>query len=173
MGTEYPKGHPQARVAAVIEALETAYIALETGHLLSPTPGFKPTRKDWGSKEGRERLISYLDAEFIHELTVHKLHWMARGMSKAPQLYRLDEPARIWLCEQLEAATKIPWTCMKDRGSSGETTCPNTSTMFCTYQGCGIYCCAEHGRWHGHSISTQSDMGYQWTLTCVEWKDKG
>lgn len=169
--TPYPEGHPQARVAAVMEALETAFVALETGQLLSPSPGFKPTRKNWGKVEGRAQLMSYLDAEFLHELTKSFNHWQARGRTEHPRLSRLDDVARVWLCEQLEAAVKIPWNCMSGKNSLGVTTCSKDATRKCSVPECGAFFCAEHGVGHGHSVNTGFEAGYQWALTCEEWVD--
>ena len=95
---------------AVIAALERFYTALETGEYIAPLAGHSFTLKPaWATPEGRERLISAIDAEFLRELTANVSHWTGAGITKHPSFYRLSESMRLAFAQQLELTLIGPY----------------------------------------------------------------
>jgi len=100
-------GHNNRSVEKGIAVLEEAWQAVERGIPLSPSVGYMPKKAAWRTVEGRERLISLIDAEFTTELAKSVGYFGQRGMNKHPRFYRLDFGGRLWLCEKLEEAKGV------------------------------------------------------------------
>ena len=100
---EYCRGHPDPYTAAVIATLEFFWRALEAGIVIDPDALHTFSIKlHWGTVEGRERFVAGLDAQYTTEQLVHALAWETRRLTHHPQFFRMPDPMRLALCQQLE-----------------------------------------------------------------------
>ena len=100
-----PFHHTDPRTDALRMVLDAAYHEMIGQDEVWPVdPNYEYTlRPQWGTREGREQLITAMDSEFMDELQLHKTHWNNRNITKIPEFYRLTEPQRVAFCQQLHA----------------------------------------------------------------------
>ena len=69
----------------------------------NPDPSYIfQVKLEWGTPEGRERLVGLLDEEFLNELLTHEVHWSGKGVTKHPEFYRAPDAARLTLAQRLD-----------------------------------------------------------------------
>lgn len=101
--TAQPFSHSNPKVNALRKVLDAAYHELLGQGMMWPIDDYYEysLRPQWATTEGREQLISLLDGGFMEEIQKNASYWKGRGLSKIPEFYRLSEPQRIALAQQL------------------------------------------------------------------------
>lgn len=103
----HPLGHDNPKVAAIINILDEAYIALINDESWDPDPEYIFTVKPkWATVEGRERLIGAIDEEFLKEFrqkSGSQWYWAYYfGITHHPEFFRLPDSFRLALAQRLE-----------------------------------------------------------------------
>lgn len=99
----WPRGHQNAKVAALTAVLDAAYHEMiGMGQTWDADPEYSfDLRPQWATPEGREALVSYLDSEWLDEMTKNAHHWHPRGIIAHPCYFKLNGPQRLALCQRL------------------------------------------------------------------------
>lgn len=100
-----PPGHEDPKVNAVTYLLQEAFDAWEQGIIWEPeaecTFLVKP---QWGTREGRERIIGKLDARFLKELKENAVYWDTNyGLTEHPELFRFSDGHRLAMLQRMDA----------------------------------------------------------------------
>lgn len=101
--TSQPFNHTNPKVDALGKVLDAAYHEMLGHGMVWPIDDYYEysLRPQWNTKEGREQLITYLDGVFLEEIRKNQSYWQRAGITKIPEFYRLSEPQRIALAQQL------------------------------------------------------------------------
>lgn len=106
-----PFNHTNPKVDSLIKVIDAAYHEMLGQGMMWPIDDYYvySLRPQWNTHEGREQLISTIDGEFLKEIKQNHSYWNGKGITKIPELYRLSEPQRVALCQQLhEVLLKYP-----------------------------------------------------------------
>lgn len=99
----YTPGHWNPEVAEGIAVLQRFWEAMERDEYIAPEDGYQFTIKPhWATVQGREQLIANLDEMYVNELKGNKTTWDQMGIRKHPQFFRLSDPMRLAMAQELE-----------------------------------------------------------------------